>query len=92
MLFFDGACLGIPSSFAAGSADAQQVLRLAMSPRGYGLGVGPAAALMTTLPAVSLPSLAMVAKGFSLRVVVVVAATVVGLGLLSAAVALLLNF
>jgi uncharacterized protein len=58
----------------------------------YGLGVGPAGALLTTLPPVSLPSLAMVAKVFPLRIVFAIATTVVALGVLSGAVAVLLNF
>jgi uncharacterized protein len=58
----------------------------------YGLGVGPAAALMTTLPPVSLPSLAMVAKVFPFRIVLAIATTVVVLGVLSGAAAVLLNF
>ncbi len=58
----------------------------------YGLGVGPAAALMTTLPPVSLPSLAMVAKVFPFRIVFAIATTVVVLGVLSGAAAVLLNF
>jgi uncharacterized membrane protein YraQ (UPF0718 family) len=58
----------------------------------YGLGVGPAAALMTTLPPVSLPSLAMVAKVFPLKIVFALAMIVVALGLLSGAAAVLLNF
>ena len=58
----------------------------------YGLGVGPAAALMTTLPPVSLPSLAMVAKAFPLKILVPIAVIVVALGILSGAAAVLLNF
>ncbi|PYI51793.1 permease [Paenibacillus flagellatus] len=42
-----------------------------------GLGAGPAAALLLTLPAVSLPSLLMVAKAFPPRVIGFVAASVV---------------
>ncbi|MFC3885105.1 permease [Bacillus songklensis] len=48
-----------------------------------GLGGGPAAALLITLPAVSLPSLLMVAKSFPKRVLVFVIASVVFLGILS---------
>jgi len=58
----------------------------------YGLGVGPAGALLTTLPPVSLPSLAMVAKVFPLKIVVAIATTVVALGVFSGAAAVLLNF
>jgi uncharacterized protein len=48
-----------------------------------GLGLGPAGALLVTLPAVSLPSLLMIAKAFPRRVIVFVAAAVVVLGILS---------
>jgi uncharacterized membrane protein YraQ (UPF0718 family) len=51
----------------------------------YGLGVGPAGALLTTLPPVSLPSLAMVAKVFPLKIVVAIPTTVVALGVFSGA-------
>lgn len=58
----------------------------------FGLGVGPAAALLTTLPPVSLPSLAMLARVLPVRVLVVVAGAVIALGLASAAVAVGLGF
>ncbi len=58
----------------------------------FGLGVGPAAALLATLPPVSLPSLVMVAKVLPLRVVVLVAAAVTVLGALSGAAAVALGF
>lgn len=58
----------------------------------FGLGVGPAAALMTTLPPVSLPSLMMLAKTLPLRILVFVAGAVVLLGVLSGAVAVALGF
>ncbi|KKB40340.1 permease [Bacillus thermotolerans] len=48
-----------------------------------GLGGGPAAALLVTLPAVSLPSLLIVAKSFPKKVLVFVAASVVVLGIIS---------
>lgn len=57
-----------------------------------GLGVGPAAALLTTLPPVSLPSLVMVGKSVPVRVLLFVAASVVALGLVSAAIAVGLRF
>lgn len=41
-----------------------------------GMGAGPAAALVMTLPAVSLPSLAMLGRAFSLRTRMVIAASV----------------
>lgn len=47
-----------------------------------GLGGGPAAALLMTLPPVSLPSLAMLARSFPLRILVGIAAAVVGFGIL----------
>jgi uncharacterized membrane protein YraQ (UPF0718 family) len=49
----------------------------------FGLGAGPAAALLLTLPAVSLPSLLMVRKAFPLRILVFVASAVVVLGIVS---------
>ena len=58
----------------------------------FGLGVGPAAALLTTLPPVSLPSLVMLGKSLPFRVLAFVAASVLLLGLLSAAVAVGLRF
>ncbi len=58
----------------------------------FGLGVAPAAALLTTLPPVSLPSLVMVAKVFPLRVVLFVAVAVTVLGVLSSLAAIALGF
>lgn len=58
----------------------------------FGLGVAPAAALLTTLPPVSLPSLVMVAKVFPLRVVLFVAVAVTVLGVLSGLAAVALGF
>jgi len=57
-----------------------------------GLGVGPAAALLTTLPPVSLPSLVMLARAFPRRVLVFVAVSVFALGVLSAGAAVALGF
>lgn len=48
-----------------------------------GLGVGPAAALLITLPAVSLPSLLIVKRAFPIRVLVFVGTAVVVLGIVS---------
>jgi uncharacterized membrane protein YraQ (UPF0718 family) len=56
-----------------------------------GLGGGPAAALLMTLPPVSLPSLAMLGRSFPARVLVAVAASVVGFGILAGALASLLG-
>ncbi|MFC5449238.1 permease [Paenibacillus aestuarii] len=49
----------------------------------FGLGTGPAAALLLTLPSVSLPSLLMVSRSFPKKVLLFVAASVVVLGILS---------
>lgn len=56
-----------------------------------GLGGGPAAALLMTLPAVSLPSLAMLARSFPVRILVAIAVAVVGFGVLGGALASLLG-
>ncbi|KIL34167.1 membrane protein [Cohnella kolymensis] len=55
-----------------------------------GVGAGPAAALLLTLPAVSLPSLFMVAKSFPKKVLLFVALSVIGVGILSGIVGSLL--
>lgn len=49
----------------------------------YGMGGGPAAALLLTLPAISLPSLVLVSKSFPKRVLAFVSAAVVVLGVLA---------
>lgn len=56
-----------------------------------GLGGGPAAALLMTLPPVSLPSLAMLGRSFPARVLVAIAVAVVGFGVLGGALAALLG-
>jgi uncharacterized membrane protein YraQ (UPF0718 family) len=56
-----------------------------------GLGGGPAAALLMTLPPVSLPSLAMLWRSFPARLLVAIAAAVVGFGVLAGALASLLG-
>ncbi|WP_248929630.1 permease [Paenibacillus hamazuiensis] len=48
----------------------------------FGLGTGPAAALLLTLPPVSLPSLLMISKSFPRKVIWFVAGSVVVLGVL----------
>lgn len=48
----------------------------------FGVGAGPAAALLITLPSVSLPSLMMLSKSYPKKVLVFVAASVVILGVL----------
>lgn len=55
-----------------------------------GLGMGPAAALLVTLPAVSLPSILMVWRSFPRRVTLAVAGAVALIGILDGLVALLL--
>jgi uncharacterized protein len=56
-----------------------------------GIGAGPAAALLMTLPPVSLPSLVMLGRSFPLRVLVAVAVAVVGFGLVGGALAVALG-
>jgi hypothetical protein len=58
----------------------------------FGLGSASAAALLITLPAVSLPSLAMLARTLPLRVVMVLAVGTFGFGLVAAAAAAVLGF
>ncbi len=58
----------------------------------FGLGAGPAAALLTTLPAVSLPSLVMLGKTFPTRVLLFLGLSVVLLGVASGAAAVALGF
>jgi uncharacterized membrane protein YraQ (UPF0718 family) len=55
-----------------------------------GLGMGPAAALLVALPAVSLPSLFMVARSFPRKVLVYVALSVVVVSILSGVTGILL--
>ena len=56
-----------------------------------GMGAGPAAALLLTLPPVSLPSLMMLGRSFSVRVLVGVALGVVGVGVVGSWVAVLVG-
>lgn len=49
-----------------------------------GVGIGPAGALLLTLPAVSLPSMVMVGRSFGLRVLAALAGAVVLLGVVTA--------
>jgi uncharacterized membrane protein YraQ (UPF0718 family) len=58
----------------------------------FGLGAGPAGALLTTLPPASLPSLAMVARVFPPRVLVFLTASIIVLGVLSGVAAVALGF
>lgn len=52
-----------------------------------GMGVGPAAALLMTLPPVSLPSMAMLGRSLPLRLLAMLAAAVVAFGVLAGIVA-----
>jgi len=56
-----------------------------------GMGVGPAAALLMTLPPISVPSLAMVAGSFRWQTLAVVSAGVVGFGILAGVLAVSLG-
>jgi uncharacterized protein len=56
-----------------------------------GLGGGPAAALLMTLPPVSLPSLTMLGRSFPTRMLVAIAGAVVGFGILGGAIASVLG-
>ncbi len=58
----------------------------------YGLGAGSAGALMMTLPAVSLPSLVMVGRAVSWRLLVRVAVLVAAAGIVTGLLALALGF
>lgn len=57
-----------------------------------GMGVGPAGALLMTLPPVSLPSLAMLIRAFSPRTLAIVVLTVVVTGVVSGLLAIGLGF
>jgi len=57
-----------------------------------GVGAGPAAALLMTLPPISLPSMAMLSRAFPPRILALVAGAVVLFGLAGAALAVALGF
>ncbi len=57
-----------------------------------GMGVGPGGALLMTLPPISLPSLAMLARSFPPRVLAVVSTAVVMFGLIGGLMAVSLGF
>jgi len=57
-----------------------------------GMGVGPAGALMMTLPPISAPSLAMVARSFRPQVLIFVAASIVAFGTVAGLLAVALKF
>lgn len=59
--------------------------------RGYGVGAGPAGALLMTLAPLSLPSLVMLARTFPPRVLVALAAMCVALGVVSGLIAMALG-
>ena len=58
----------------------------------FGMGAGPAGALLTTLPALSLPSVVMLSRTFSYRVLVFITFAVIVLGVLTGLVAMKLGF
>jgi len=58
----------------------------------FGLGSSGAAALLVTLPAVSLPSLAMLARSLPLRAILVLGVGTFGFGLVAAGAAAVLGF
>jgi uncharacterized membrane protein YraQ (UPF0718 family) len=57
-----------------------------------GMGVGPAGALLMTLPPISVPSLAMLARSFRPRLLTVVAVSVVLFGVVSGGLVVALGF
>ncbi|HEY1609119.1 MAG TPA: permease, partial [Paraburkholderia sp.] len=57
-----------------------------------GVGVGPAGALLMTLPPVSVPSIAMLGRSFKPHVLALVAAAVVGFGIVAGFAAVALGF
>jgi hypothetical protein len=58
----------------------------------FGMGAGPAGALLTTLPPLSLPSVFMLARTFSYRVLVFITLAVISLGVLTGFAAVALGF
>lgn len=57
-----------------------------------GMGVGPAGALLMTLPPISVPSVAMLVKAFRWQVLAVVTVSVVALGIVGGLLAVVLGF
>ena len=57
-----------------------------------GMAAGPAAALLMTLPPISVPSLVMLGRSFPARVLALVSAAVVGFGIVSGMLAVTLGF
>jgi uncharacterized protein len=58
----------------------------------FGMGAGPAGALLTTLPPLSLPSIVMLARTFSYRVLLFITLAVIVLGVVTGLVAVGLGF
>ncbi len=58
----------------------------------FGMGAGPAGALLTTLPALSVPSIIMLARSFSYRTLLFVVGAVVVLGIFTGFAAVKLGF
>lgn len=58
----------------------------------FGMGAGPAGALLTTLPSLSVPSLVMLARTFSCRALLFITVAVIVLGVLTGLVAVKLGF
>src|SRR5207244_238410 len=58
----------------------------------FGMGAGPAGALLTTLPPLSLPSIVMLARTFSYRVLLFITFAVIVLGVVTGLVAVELGF
>ena len=58
----------------------------------FGMGVGPAGALLMTLPPISVPSLAMLARSFKPYMLAIVAILVVVFGIASGLLAVALGF
>jgi len=57
-----------------------------------GMGVGPAGALLMTLPPVSIPSLAMLVRSFKPHLLIIVTTTVIAFGILGGVLAIVLGF
>ena len=57
-----------------------------------GVGAGPAGALLMTLPPISLPSVAMLARSFPPRILAIVTGAVVLFGVVGGALAVALHF
>jgi uncharacterized membrane protein YraQ (UPF0718 family) len=58
----------------------------------FGIGVGPAAALLMTLPPISLPSIAMTARSLGRRVILMMSLIVFAVGVVGGLAAVALHF